>query len=136
MQPYRESGALKPIYLILWQLGVTPCYRGYYYAASAALWAKLQPEALLLITKCLYPDVAKQYQTDWRCVERNLRTIIDIAWKQNSALLSALAGFTLTKKPCCTQFISILARALELPAKNESYGYSASKSDEKDLFIR
>lgn len=136
MQPYRESESLRPIYRILWQLGVTPCYRGYYYAASAILLAKLQPEALLFITKYLYPDIAKQYQTDWRCVERNLRTIIDIAWKQNSALLSALAGFTLTKKPCCAQFISILTRALELSPENESEGCSAPKSDERDLFIR
>lgn len=119
MHLYRESAAMAPIFSTLWQLGITPNYRGYYYAAYATLLCAQQPEALLLITKFLYPDVAKHYQTNWKCVERNLRTVIDIAWNHDPELLSRLAGCTLTKKPCCAQFISILSRTLELPAEEE-----------------
>ena len=34
-----------------------------------------EPERLLLVTKWLYPDVAKQYGTNWKAVERDIRTV-------------------------------------------------------------
>ena len=41
-------------------------------------------------------------------VERNIRTVIDHAWRNNPEFLSELAGFELTQQPNVTQFLDIL----------------------------
>ena len=51
-----------------------------------------QPERMLLVTKRVYPDVAKQYKTNWKAVERNIRTVSWIVWEQNRSYLEKLAG--------------------------------------------
>lgn len=93
---------------LLHRLGITATYGGYYYTAYSVALAKGQPERLLLVTKWLYPDVARQYGTTWRCVERSIRTVISLAWERNPKLLSSLSGYPMDKKPSVGQFISIL----------------------------
>ncbi|MCI9479680.1 MAG: hypothetical protein HFI21_11815 [Lachnospiraceae bacterium] len=62
------------IYDLLYSLGVTANYTGFFHMASAIALCREQPGRLLLVTKCLYPEVAKQYNTNWKAVERNIRT--------------------------------------------------------------
>ena len=62
------------IYDLLYSLGVTANYTGFFHMASAIALCREQPGRLLLVTKCLYPEVAKQYNTNWKVVERNIRT--------------------------------------------------------------
>lgn len=107
--PYCEQPIPAEIYDLLYQLGITANYYGFYYASYAVYLAMQQPERLLLITKFLYPDVAKKYKTNWKCVERNIRTVINISWKTNRTLLIELAHGTLLHKPTASQFIAILA---------------------------
>lgn len=107
--PYCEQPIPAEIYDLLYQLGITANYFGFYYASYAVYLAMQQPERLLLVTKFLYPDVAKKYKTNWKCVERNIRTVINISWKTNRTLLIELAHGTLLDKPTASQFIAILA---------------------------
>ena len=65
-----------------------------------------------MVTKRLYPDVARQYHTKWQRVERNIRTVIAIAWTENRPLLEELAGYPLSRRPQPVQFLSILTSAL------------------------
>ena len=58
---------------------------------TAASLAALQPQRLLLVTKWLYPQVAREFGTTWYAVERNIRTAVTIAWTANPALLETLA---------------------------------------------
>ena len=67
---------------------------------------------LLLVTKWLYPDVAKRYGTNWKAVERNIRTVITVVWEQNRAMLEGLARRPLLQRPCAAQFLSILSNSL------------------------
>lgn len=97
---------------LLHRLGITANYDGYFYTAYAVMMAEKQPDRLLLVTKWLYPDVAKQYGTTWKCVERSIRTIIALAWERNPKLLTDLAGYPLEKKPNVGQFIAILTNHL------------------------
>ena len=62
-------------YHLLHRLGATANYTGFSYLVRALQLCAEEPERLLLVTKWLYPDVAKQYGTNWKAVERNIRTV-------------------------------------------------------------
>ena len=66
-------------------------------------------DRLRLITKHIYPDVASYYSTTWSAVERNIRTVVTVAWKNDPLLLEELAGARLSRKPTNSQFLSILS---------------------------
>lgn len=100
---------ISKIYTLLYQLGLTANYTGFFYTSYAVYLAAQQPERLLLVTKWLYPEVAKHCATTWKCVERNIRTAVDVVWGSNPELLEALARHPLSKKPKVSEFISILA---------------------------
>lgn len=97
---------------LLHRLGITANHRGYFYTAYAVCLVEKQPERLLLVTKWLYPDVARKYGTTWQCVERNIRTVIALAWERKPSVLTALAGYSLERKPSASQFLGILLGAL------------------------
>ena len=71
-----------------------------------------EPERLLLVTKWLYPDVAKQYGTNWKAVERDIRTVGRVIWNSNRPLLETLARRELSQKPCTAQLLAILHASL------------------------
>ena len=97
---------------MLCRLGATANYRGFSYTAYAVLLCVQQQDRLLLVTKWLYPDVAKRYGTNWKAVERNIRTVITVVWEQNRAMLEGLARRPLLQRPCAAQFLSILSNSL------------------------
>ena len=90
---------LSEIYNLLYQLGVTANYIGFYHITYAVLLCIERPDCLRLVTKRLYPEVAKQYGTNWKAMERNIRTVNDIIWRENRPLLEALARRHLEQKP-------------------------------------
>lgn len=104
----------KPIYskmnchLTLKKLGITPNYIGFHQILSAVEFAHREPAALFSVTKTLYPTIAKEYGTTWKAVERNIRSIVYMAWERNPALVRDLAGFPLKTKPKASQFIAML----------------------------
>ncbi len=55
-------------YHLLHRLGATANYTGFSYLVRALQLCAEEPERLLLVTKWLYPDVAKQYGTNWKAV--------------------------------------------------------------------
>lgn len=96
-------------HLLLHQIGITSNYSGFLYTAFAVELALQDPERLLLITKCIYPDVAKRFHTSWRCVERNIRTVTRIAWEKNRPFLEQLAKHPLPSRPSVGTFLAILS---------------------------
>ena len=100
---------ISEIYALLYRLGLTATCTGFFHTAYAVYLAVQKPECLLLVTKWLYPEVAKQYSTTWMCVERNIRTAVNIVWNTNLGLLEKIAGQPLPQKPKASKFISILA---------------------------
>ena len=100
-------------YDLLHQLGVSANYKGFFHAAHAVILCMQQKERLLLVTKWLYPDVARHYGTNWRAVERNIRTASAIAWERNRPLLEALAQRHLERCPCSTEFLALLFYAVQ-----------------------
>lgn len=101
------------IQALLYSVGITGNYIGFYQLASAVEIALYHPQSLLAVTKGLYSDVAKQYQTDWKTVERNIRTVISVAWGCARQRMEKMAGHSLPQKPTPAQFIAILSRHLQ-----------------------
>ena len=112
MGQYRTEIGTAEVCDMLCRLGATANYRGFSYTAYAVLLCVQQQDRLLLVTKWLYPDVAKRYGTNWKAVERNIRTVITVVWEQNRAMLEGLARRPLLQRPCAAQFLSILSNSL------------------------
>ena len=105
----KNTPDISEIYTLLYQLGLTANYTGFFHTSYAVYLATRQPNRLLLATKWLYPEVAKHYATTWKCVERNIRTAVHVVWNTNPELLKALARHPLPQKPKASKFLSILA---------------------------
>ena len=96
------------IYDLLYRLGINASYIGFYYTARAVYLSLLRPERLLMVTKWLYPEVAKQYDSTWHRVERDIRTVVKVAWESNRPLLEELARHPLNSRPKASQFLTML----------------------------
>ena len=103
------------IYELLYRLGVTANYTGFFYTAYAVQLCAEHPDRLMLVTKWVYPDVAKRYRTNWKAVERNIRTAGNVIWEEGRSHLEQLAGRILEHKPCNAQLLAILSYSLLLP---------------------
>lgn len=104
---------------LLMRLGIAMNYKGFNVCTYAVYLVTQAPDRMLFVSKWLYPDVAKRFDTTWRDVERNIRTASKIAWECNPALLSELAGYPLTERPKAANFISMLAfRFLNVPPED------------------
>lgn len=100
------------IYDLLYRLGVTAQYVGFFHIAYATLLCAEQPERLQFATKWVYPDVAKQYHTDCRDVERSIAAAGSVIWEQNRPLLEKLAHRPLEHRPSNAQLLAILVSGL------------------------
>ena len=99
---------------VLYRLGLTANYRGFYQMASALELAWEQPERLLLVTKYIYPDVAKGCGATWRSVERNLRTAVRVIWQADTPMLQEVVGDGEKKKPNTARFLALIIKWLSI----------------------
>lgn len=106
-----EDSAQQNIQQLLRHLGATENYAGFFPTVYAVQLSMDNPERLRLITKLVYLDVAWRYSTTWKVVERNMRTLISVIWRNNPLLLSELAGFHLDHKPNNASFLAIVSGA-------------------------
>ena len=100
------------IFDLLCRLGISANYAGFFQTACAVELCRAEPERLLLVTKRVYPEVARQCGTSWSAVERNIRTACHIAWENNRCILERLAHKQLPRKPHNAQFLAILLYSL------------------------
>lgn len=98
----------KLIQWLLHSLGATENYTAFFPTVYAVQLSIANPDRLRLVTKMIYPDVAGRYNTNWKAVERNMRTLVAAAWENAPMGLSELAGFPLKRKPTNAQFLAIL----------------------------
>ncbi len=97
---------------LLYSLGVTEKYMGFFYTAYAVRLYRERLSYPLFVTKEIYPDVARRYRTSWQAVERDIRTVRNVIWAKSRSRLERLAGRPLGEKPATVQLLSILASAL------------------------
>lgn len=98
---------------LLRKLGANGSYLGFYYTASA-IEIVIESHATIYQYKWLYNEVAKLYHTTPFCVERDIRTIVDLIWNHgNREFLSELIPYPKDTKPKNGQFIDGLVNYLE-----------------------
>ena len=106
-----DSPELVKIYGALYRIGIFANYKGFFYTARAVELCARQPERLQLVTKWLYPEVAAYYHTTWQAVERNIRTVVAVAWRRNPYLISQMSlSLSLTRRPTPKQFLAALVQ--------------------------
>ena len=108
----RDPEITSAIYSILYDLGVSAETTSFFHTAYAIRLATEDPQKLLLVTKWLYPEVARHYHTNWHAVERNIRTVVRLAWTRRPEHLESLAGKPLITRPTPSQFLSIVSNTL------------------------
>ncbi|HLR71297.1 MAG TPA: sporulation transcription factor Spo0A [Pseudogracilibacillus sp.] len=103
---------------IIHEIGVPAHIKGYMYLREAISMVYHDIELLGSITKILYPDIAKKYNTTSSRVERAIRHAIEVAWSRgNIESISALFGYTVNvskAKPTNSEFIAMVADRLRL----------------------
>lgn len=97
------------IYELLYRLGLTADSVSFFHTAYAVRLVVEEPERLTLVTKLLYPSVAKRYRTTWRAVERSIRRSALVAWRANPEYLRKLARYRLYRCPTAAKFLAILS---------------------------
>jgi len=98
---------------ILSRIGIISNTKGYNYLKSAIIMAYNNPSILKGITKCLYPEIAKQNKTNSSSVERAIRYVIETTWNRDKEDYE-LIGFDISgKKPKNSYFIAVLADYLK-----------------------
>lgn len=100
---------------ILSRMNISASIKGYYYLRSALLRVLEDQEAIIGITKKMYPDIAKEFKTTSSKVERAIRHAIESAWKRGgSGYYSELVGVDFATKPTNGQFIAAMGEYLRL----------------------
>ena len=112
--PSQDIKILTKIHSILYNIGGNPSYVGMRQLAYGALIAYRSPESITLITKYIYPDVAKHYHTTISAVERNMRYFIESMYINNPQKINAFMGYECICKPTNTQFIYAIVNRLRL----------------------
>lgn len=106
---------------ILHEIGIPAHIKGYTYLRKAISDVFYNNEYLGQITKLLYPEIAKYYQTTSSRVERAIRHAIEIAWNRgNIEAIDHIFGYTVNAakaKPTNSEFIAMIADKLQLDYK-------------------
>ncbi|OUQ89544.1 sporulation transcription factor Spo0A [Brevibacillus brevis] len=106
---------------IIHEIGVPAHIKGYLYLREAITMVYNDVELLGSITKVLYPDIAKKFNTTASRVERAIRHAIEVAWSRgNLDSISSLFGYTISNtkaKPTNSEFIAMVADKLRIEAK-------------------
>ncbi len=107
---------------LLHNLGIPSHIRGYKYIRDGITMI-YNNDAISLITKEIYPQVAYRYETTPSRVERAIRHAIEVSWARGDiTLMEDLFGFSIScekSKPTNSEFLSTIADRLRL-LNNES----------------
>lgn len=97
---------------LLFRLGITPNYRGFHLILDVLAILQAQPEAPLMLTKNVYPCVARQRRMSAQAVERDIRTAVSRAWNREPAAFASLFGPCARQKPTASQFFAMLTEIM------------------------
>ena len=108
---------------IIHEIGVPAHIKGYQYLREAIIIAVEDMDVINAITKILYPQVAKTFQTTPSRVERAIRHAIEVAWDRGDLdTLQRFFGYTVSNtkgKPTNSEFIALIADKLQLQLKSQ-----------------
>lgn len=117
---------------LLHEIGVPAHIRGYLYIREAIVMVYKNVEILGGITKILYPEIAKKFQTTSSRVERAIRHAIEVAWvRGNVDAISDIFSYTISyhkTKPTNSEFIAMIADRLRIIHRKEVNKHEMEKN--------
>ena len=121
--PSRSQNSIETMVTgIIHEIGVPAHIKGYQYLREAIIIAVNDMDVINAITKVLYPQVAKTFQTTPSRVERAIRHAIEVAWDRGDLdTLQRFFGYTVSNtkgKPTNSEFIALIADKLQLQLKS------------------
>ena len=106
---------------VIHEIGVPAHIKGYQYLREAIIIAVEDMEVINAVTKVLYPEVARRFDTTASRVERAIRHAIEVAWDRGDIeTLQKYFGYTVSNakgKPTNSEFIAMIADRLQLAIK-------------------
>ena len=109
---------------IIHEIGVPAHIKGYQYLREAIMITVNDMDVINAVTKVLYPEVAKRFNTTPSRVERSIRHAIEVAWDRGDLeTLQIFFGYTVSNtkgKPTNSEFIAMIADRLVLEQKNQN----------------
>lgn len=103
---------------IMHQIGIPAHVKGYQYIRDAIIMVVEDVSLLGGITKELYPNIAKKYNTEPSRVERGIRHAIELAWDRGQKdTLKRIFGYSMNierQKPTNSEFIASIADNLKI----------------------
>lgn len=109
---------------VIHEVGVPAHIKGYQYVREAIVIAVQDMEVINAVTKVLYPEVAKRYNTTPSRVERAVRHAIEVAWDRGDLeTLQSYFGYTVSNtkgKPTNSEFIAMIADKIRLEGKKRA----------------
>ena len=109
---------------VIHEVGVPAHIKGYQYVREAIIIAVQDMSVISAVTKVLYPEVAKRYNTTPSRVERAVRHAIEVAWDRGDLeTLQRYFGYTVSNtkgKPTNSEFIAMIADKIRLEGKRRA----------------
>lgn len=123
LKKYKKIKLENEITEILHEVGIPAHIKGYMYLRTAILTTYYNIDILGQVTKVLYPDIARMYNTTSSRVERAIRHAIEVAWNRgNTDAIDEIFGYTVSaskSKPTNSEFIAMIADKLRLAHKSD-----------------
>ena len=117
----READLEAAVTEIIHEIGVPAHIKGYQYLREAIILTIRDMDIINAVTKVLYPEVAKRFDTTPSRVERAIRHAIEVAWDRGDIeVLQKYFGYTVSNikgKPTNSEFIAMIADSLTLRQK-------------------
>ena len=111
---------------VLHNMGVPAHIKGYGFLRQSIIMAVEDPQVISLVTKRLYPDIAKLNNTTASRVERAIRHAIEVAWDRgNVDVLNEYFGYTINNmrgKPTNSEFVAMISDRIRLENKKHKIG--------------
>ena len=108
---------------MLLDLGVPVHLKGYRYVRTAVILAQEDMSVVGSVTKLLYPEVEKRYNTTDGKVERAIRNAIEISWERgNRTTFERLFGYHAEcgqGRPTNSEYIAAMADVIRIKMNNE-----------------
>ncbi len=107
---------------IIHEVGVPAHIKGYQYLREAIIMVVEDIDVINQITKSLYPQIAKKFNTTPSRVERAIRHAIEVAWgRGQQEAVESIFGYTISAakgKPTNSEFIAMISDKLRLELKS------------------
>ena len=124
MQRSEDKKVEQMISHMMLDMGVPAHLKGYRYVRSAVLMAEEDMKVVGSVTKLLYPEIAKQYNTTDGKVERAIRNAIEISWvRGNKETFEGLFGYCVESgqgRPTNSEYIAVIADTIRIRLNTEN----------------